>query len=268
MDFRVEVSLWNMHGAHNGQAAAQLNVASDFSDKLGLNTQTQAQEQDQDQEPSKQADDGETWSADAPQSESALLPNKLPSAVAYHTQAALLQQRQLAQLPGVVELYPLGMQAGQHLSHMPYGFLQTAEQAAQRYAAMAEGQVALADTHAPEPQQVAAQAEISAAVVANSPSQLPAHAEGGEAVLTEQLSLYLAQKWPERSSVLLPRGNGIELLIRDYHLTPDEQESLVAELLVRMRAQAEQPQQIWINGQCVWQLNPSSSIQGEKQNGY
>ena len=95
-----------------------------------------------------------------------------------------------------------------------------------------------------------------------------AHAEGGEAILTEQLSLYLAQKWPERSSLLLPRGNGIELLIRDYHLTPDEQESLVAELLVRMRAQAAQPQQIWINGQCVWQLNPSLSIQGEKQNGY
>lgn len=263
MDFRVEVSLWNRQGNNSGQQAAQLNVAADFSDKLGLKTQTQAQEQHSDS--AGQGGQQETSLADAPLAEAALLPN---DAVADQAQAAVLQQRQLAQLPGVAELYPLGMQAGQHLSHLPYGFLQSAEQTAQLYDAMAVGQAAPSVTRVPAPQQIAEQAQISADAFVRNTSQQVSSTDGGEAIFAEQLSLYPAKKWPERSSLLLPRGNGIELLIRDYHLTPDEQESLIAELLVRMRTQLAQPEQIWINGHCVWQSAPSLSIQGEKQHGY
>jgi hypothetical protein len=263
MDFRVEVSLWNRQGNNSGQQAAQPNVAANFSDKLGLKSQSQAQEQ-----PSDTAGKGaqqDSARADAPLAEAALLPSETG---ADQAQSALLQQRQLAQLPGVVELYPLGMRAGQHLSHLPYGFLQSAEQAAQLYGSMAVDQTAPAVTHAPAPQQTAEQAQISADAFARSSSHQVSNTEGGEAVSAEQLSLYLAQKWPQRSSLVLPRGNGIELLIRDYHLAADEQESLVAELLVRMHAQPAQPEQIWINGRCVWQRSSSLSIQGEKQHGY
>lgn len=263
MDFRVEVSLWNRQGNNNGQPAAQPNVAANFSDKLGLKSQTQAQEQPRDS--AGQSAQQDSPRADVPLAEGALLPSET---VADQAQVALFQQRQLAQLPGVVELYPLGMRAGQHLSHLPYGFLQSAEQAAQGYNAMAEVQRTSVVMPAPAAQQTANQVQASADAFASNSSHLVSNADGGEAIFDEQLSLYLAQKWPQRSSLVLPRGNGIELLIRDYHLTSDEQESLVDELLVRMHAQTEQPEQIWINGRCVWQRPSSLSIQGEKQHGY
>lgn len=263
MDFRVEVSLWNRQGNNNGQQAAQPNVAADFSDKLGLKSQTQAQEQPRDT--AGQGARQDSPRVDAPLAEAALLSGEI---VADQAQATLLQQRQLAQLPGVVELYPLGMRAGQHLSHLPYGFLQSAEQAAQGYDAMAEVQRAPVSMHAPAPQQTATQAQISAEAFVSNSSQQVSNTEGGEAIVAEQLSLYLAQKWPQRSSLVLPRGNDIELLIRDYHLTPDEQESLVDEMVMRMHGQPAQPEQIWINGRCVWQRPSSLSIQGEKQHGY
>jgi hypothetical protein len=264
MDFRVEVSLWNMYGSHNGQAPAQLNVASDFSDKLGLKTQSQTQEQhhqEQPQEAGKQADEHEPRAADAPLAEAALVPSVATVNVA---QAMLIQQHQLAQLPGVAELYPLGMQAGQHLSHLPYGFLQSAEQTDQLYDAMAAQQNAPTVTHDPVFQQTAAQAESRADAFARNTSLLARNTDVGETSSVEQLNRYLAQRWPQRSSLLLPRGNGVELLIRDYHLTPEEQDSLVTDLLLRMRSQNTPPQQIWINGQSVWQLAPPMSIQGEK----
>lgn len=263
MDFRVEVSLWNRQGNNSGQPAGQPNVAANFGDKLGLKSQTLAQEQPRDT--AAQGAQQDSPRADAPLAEAVLLPSET---VADKAQAALLQQRQLAQLSGVVELYPLGMRTGQHLSHLPYGFLQSAEQAAQGYNAMAEVQRAPVVMPAPAAQQTATQVQASADAFASNSSHQVSDTEGGEAVLAEQLSLYLAQKWPQRSSLVLPRGNGIELLIRDYHLTADEQESLVDELLVRMHAQPTQPEQIWINGRSAWQRPSSLSIHGEKQHGY
>ena len=121
---------------------------------------------------------------------------------------------------------------------------------------------------APAAQQTTTQVQASADAFTSNSSHQVSNTEGGEAIVAEQLSLYLAQKWPQRSSLVLPRGNGIELLIRDYHLSADEQESLVDELLVRMHAQPAQPEQIWINGRSVWQRPSSLSIQGEKQHGY
>lgn len=263
MDFRVEVSLWNRQGNNNGQPTAQPNVTANFSDKLGLKSQTQAQEQSSDT-----AGQGPlqcSSRADATLAEAALLASETG---ADQAQVEVRQQRQLAQLPGVVELYPLGMRAGQHLSHLPYGFLQSAEQTAQGYNAMAEAQRAPLVMSAPAAQQTATQVQASADAFASNSSHQVSNADGGEAVVAEQLSLHLAQKWPQRSSMVLPRGQGIELLIRDYHLTADEQQSLVDELLLRMHAQPKQPEQIWINGRTVWQRPSSLSVQGEKQHGY
>lgn len=75
---------------------------------------------------------------------------------------------------------------------------------------------------------------------------------------------YLIRKWPERYVQVLPRGKGIEVIIRDYHLGTEEQRALVQDLT----RQAVRPESIWINGQPAWQAPSLSRHSAGDSNGH
>ena len=87
--------------------------------------------------------------------------------------------------------------------------------------------------------------------------------ENQDAVNPPLLS-YLTSRWPQRHFQFLPRGKGLELLVRDYHLTSQERNELIGELARRASSMPERPQQIWLNGQSVWQASSFlNDFQGE-----
>ncbi|WP_395608100.1 hypothetical protein [Pseudomonas sp. B22129] len=157
---------------------------------------------------------------------------------------------------GMLELYGLGLRAGKHLSYVPQLFEQTPP---------VEGGVAAAD-HAPVSNQAAGGLPLqrpspSVQSHGSTPEQKAVHFAGDDwADASHDLPgaspalAYLIRKWPERHVQVLPRGKGIEVIIRDYHLAPEEQQALVHDLT----RQAVRPESIWINGQPAWQA-PSLS---------
>lgn len=167
----------------------------------------------------------------------------------------LLQTSVGAPERGVLSLYGLGLRAGNHLSYVPSAFAATT--LAERWTPAADNALALYQTagrmqiqtllpsvdgnNAPERTAL----RVASDELAEGDPELPGSA---------QVSAYLMRKWPERHLQVLPRGKGIEVIIRDYHLGQEEQQALVQDLT----RQALCPQSIWINGQPVWQA-PSLS---------
>lgn len=166
---------------------------------------------------------------------------------------------QIAQKPetGLLELYGLGLRAGSHLSYVPQFFwasVQSERQTPMPVVDDGKCQVAVA------PQ---VQEQRSWASDDGYSDQMPPHLVSevlvdsrNELSDTTPMLTYLMRKWPERHVQILPRGKGIEVIIRDYHLSLDEQLTLVQDLT----RQAGRPETIWINGQSVWQA-PSFSSQ-------
>jgi hypothetical protein len=70
---------------------------------------------------------------------------------------------------------------------------------------------------------------------------------------------YLTLKWPDRQFHFLPRGKGLELVVRDYQLSAQERDELIDELSRRASSMPERPQQIWLNGQEVWRASSLSN---------
>lgn len=156
---------------------------------------------------------------------------------------------------GVLELYSLGLRAGKHLSYVPQLFEQTTH--VERGVAAADNERAFYQAWDGLPlQRPLPSVEYNSAFeqkaihlagddLADAGHELP----GASPALA-----YLVRKWPERHVQVLPRGKGIEVIIRDYHLAPEEQRALVQDLI----HQAVRPESIWINGQPAWQA-PSLS---------
>lgn len=174
---------------------------------------------------------------------------------AFATEITQPTQHLQAKLTQVLELYSLGALAGHHLSHVPQQF------------AGAEPLAALAATAAPSSSPYNLPIPSAVETAALQPGE---DAHGGMASAraddpqTEEslerhqqarmIGEYLASKWPQRQVQVLLRGRGIELVIRDYHLAPEEHRALVEDLLRHMPSLLQQPEQVWLNGQCVWKI--------------
>lgn len=253
MDFKVSVSLWNQPQNPSMPATTPASVDSDFGQRLGLDQHAKPRQNDAGQAPVGQ---GEMPLADQP-----------------FVQAP----RRDASMPGQpftpgkvdpaagVELYALGLQAGTRLSHMPAGLLASAE-AAYR----ANGFDAAAD--AAEPQLQVPKTAASAPIICTPgrtqaamppPPQVSAAGDEPVARLNEGLRAWHSVHWPQRNYLLLPRSDGVELLIRDHHLDAQEQATLLGELLRRLPGSGVDAQRIWINGRPVWQRENLSRLQGD-----
>lgn len=251
MEFKVGASLWAKPALDNKLALAHTDVAADFREKLGLpsgDSKSRA-------ELGKQ--DGKDRSAyDAPRKEVSDVQETSELSASLHM-AALIRQPQVIHLPGTVELYPLGLQAGHHLSQVPRAFLETLEGVLPTLDAKTSDKPAPVAENTVLHLQGQSQKNEHHAIAATMTAQQKVFSVPGiEVAPNQQILTYLSGKHPNRNYLVLPRGSGIELFIRDYHLAPAEQEALVADLLLHMQSMSERPEHIWVNGQCVWQAEP------------
>lgn len=258
MDFKVGVSLWNQPANQALPSPTLAPRGNDFSDKLGLKRQQDAPERNTaGQQPPHQQPERQ----DNPAADTQARTGQFPAPLDGNTPDTVEQFRDASGL----ELYALGLQAGTHLSHVPAGLLASAEAAYRANAGMPLTQVPQGNYRtmsSPSSPAMSDSDPISAGGL-GAATRLAAPGNDPVADLYEHLSAWLARKWPERNCLLLPRGSGVELLIRDHHLSADEQASLLAELLQRLPGSDASPQRIWINGQPVWQREPLSRIQGD-----
>ncbi|KWU52865.1 hypothetical protein [Pseudomonas palleroniana] len=177
----------------------------------------------------------------------------------------LLQSSVKTPESGVLELYSLGLRAGKHLSYVPQLF---------ELGTHAERGVAATDNERAFYQAAGAvplQRPLPSVEEHNALEQTVMHlavedlADAGHELPGATSALaYLIRKWPERHVQVLPRGKGIEVMIRDYHLGPEEQRALVQDLT----HQALRPQSIWINGQPAWQAPALSRYSTGDSNGH
>ncbi|XXE14461.1 hypothetical protein J3P89_14930 [Pseudomonas sp. Z1-14] len=166
---------------------------------------------------------------------------------------------------GALELYALGAHAGHHLSYLPDVFL--TESGVHGVVSIGAAQAYLAPSSAFSV--TSAISSMAGAVPTkgpDSPWSEPVTIEWQEAEDSTGRSLlsYLNGKWPDRHFQFLPRGKGLELLIRDYRLTAQERDELIDEFSRRASSMPERPQQISLNGQQVWSASPlSNDYKGE-----
>jgi hypothetical protein len=236
MEFKLGASLWGA-SADAKPMAPQQEPAEDFGRKLGLATRQETQPHDRQPLP-------EQGSVHSDQAE---------------WQAALLQleQRKAPRSAPQVELYGWGSLAGHHLSHMPGAFAGDSLPLAmprllQAGAGLTAGQTALSTEPTPTAMgSVRSQPVASLPTPATSPSVRDASATESGA-----LQAFLAQRWPERRLLLLPRDNGTEVIIRDFHLSEEEQRTLARDLQHFLQGTGEPLEQIWVNGRLAWQREP------------
>lgn len=253
MGVKVGVSLWVPQPEHSA-LRTRTDSASDFGSKLGLSRD-------------KGASSGQTAASPAgTQGQGA----GLAAATAHPSHASEALQQELLRRDshlqgetggaGVLELYALGLRAGHHLSHVPQAFLasMTSMLPTSPLDAMTGHHPHVRDEDASVVGASRQPAQGSGLVP--EPWSLASTEDVAAEPLTRDWAGYLASRWPERRWQVLARPDGLELLVRDYHLTGEEQDALVADLLSRMPASSQPPGRIWLNGRVVWQAeSPSTS---------
>lgn len=238
MEFKLGATLWGRPAESRPPAHAQ-EAASDFEKKLGLPTRQPESPADRQPPAQQQAHEG------SPQWQAAQL---------------LLNQRKGAQTAEPTELYAWGSLAGHHLSHLPGLFqgssvIDTSLPAALVAVAASTAAAVPGTTQNP----IDTQADLAAGGSSLTLGEQPVTA-GQRRVMPNQAALsgFFAQHWPERRVLVLPRESGAEVVIRDFHLSAHEQQTLARDLRDFMRNSGTQLQQIWVNGQSVWQQAPSN----------
>lgn len=243
MEFKLGASLWGLPTAGRQSATVQQEATEDFGKRLGL--------------PS------------APQIESQPEQTATNSGWQLHTELGLKVLPQMSSGQDVgrhsvpSELYVWGSLAGHHLSHVADAFDGNGNVPVGFAISRAHP---IADAVCQDGENVDGQSMpvVHADVVMGSGLSISAPAELNvrHASGAQSLAGFLAQRWPERRLLLLPRDQGVEIVVRDFHLSAEEQQVLSRDLQ-RFMPQATEPlEQIWINGQSVWKrapLHPNST---------
>ncbi|WP_024617154.1 hypothetical protein [Pseudomonas kilonensis] len=253
MAVKVGVSLWTMAADHQRPPARETQ-AKDFERQIGLHDQSPASNENTGQRGNPQV-----------MSEQRLA----HSAVAEADLARVMQLRSGAASASMtaeaLELYALGARAGHHLSYLPDLFL--AEPGVHSVASIGAEQTYSAPSSVLPT--TSATSSMPGAVLTQGPDRawsepVAIEQQDAEDSISHPLLSYLNGKWPDRHFQFLPRGKGIELLVRDYRLTAQERDELIDELSRRASSMAERPQQIWLNGQQVWRASSlSNNYKGE-----
>lgn len=253
MAVKVGASLWTM-AADQQRPPARETQAKDFERKIGLHDQSPTSNESAGQQRNPQV-----------MSEQRLA----HSAMAEADLARVMQLRSggasASMTAEALELYALGAHAGHHLSYLPDVFL--AEPGVHSVASIGAEQVYSAPSSALST--TSAMFSMPGAVSTKGPDRpwsepVTIEQQGAEDSTSHPLLSYLNGKWSDRHFQFLPRGQGIELLVRDYRLTAQERDELIDELSRRASSMPERPQQIWLNGQQVWRASPlSNDYKGE-----
>ncbi|SEI44397.1 hypothetical protein [Pseudomonas sp. NFACC07-1] len=248
MAVKVGASLWTM-AADQQRPPARDTQAKDFERKIGLYDQSPASNESTGQQRNPQV-----------MSEERLV----HSAIADADLARVVLLRSIGASTSMtaeaLELYALGAHAGHHLSYLPDTFL--AEPGVHSVASIDTEQAYSAPSSALST--TSAISSVPGAVLAQGSDRpriepVTIEQQGTEDSTGQPLLSYLNGKWPDRHFQFLPRGKGLELLVRDYRLTAQERDELIEELARRASSMSERPQQIWLNGQQVWRASPLSN---------
>lgn len=252
MDFKVEVSLWNQ-GSLDGrqQPSVESGNTTNFRDKLALDTP-----------PQQPSFAHEQLSIAQPLSYA--LHQRTPSAQvgidAYQRLEAISRSATLSESATshgkaeAVELYELGALAGHHLSQLPEQFSSQARSAVAPELLRAAASQKAPGLAVPAETQIT----VTSALERNQPVELHSERLGRDtsasSSATRRLESYLANQWPERRMQVIAHGaDEAELVIRDYHLDAEEQETLVEDLRRHLAARPNAFTQIRLNGQSIWQ---------------
>jgi len=156
-------------------------------------------------------------------------------------------------------LYGLCLHAGRHLSQVPHVFQSDTVQVCSTRHVGAES-ISFADmsVHALVPPVMHPAESVGALSRSTASSGLMIPETESSAVVRERAE-YLGSQWPARRWQLLKRPDGLVLLIRDYHLSCEEQADLVAALSARMPVSSLPPERIWLNGWLIWQAESVST---------
>ena len=234
MEFKLGASLWGA-SADAKAMAPQQEPTADFGKKLGLAARQET-----------------------PSGDSQPLPERdLAKGDQLDWQASLLQlaQRQDARSPAQVELYGWGSLAGHHLSHLRGSF---EADGIPKVAPLAAQVSTLEQAAAPLPE-LGQRPHVGGTPLVVAALSLPGEVQPTEvagALDQGQLAAFFTQRWPERRLLLLPRDNGTEVIIRDFHLSEEEQHRLAQDLQHLLQGNGEPLERIWVNGQQVWQREP------------
>jgi len=155
----------------------------------------------------------------------------------------------------LIELYALGLRAGQHLSRVSHTFMAGTLQLGSMMSS--KDDIAIITCLVPEAEAIMSYSTPMASATAGSSQSSSPTLDLETSSIVREWASYLGSQWPERRWQLIKRPDGLELLVRDYHLSRDEQEALVAELLARIPSSSQPPERIWLNGQMVWQAEPA-----------
>lgn len=247
MDFKVGVSLW-AHSSGTGPSEAP-GAGEDFMSHL---------RQDQEAVSSGQKDFNESFKKDLHQSPELKMP--LGSAA----DDSSLQIPHERELNAMAALYPLGLMAGAHLSYLgdnlvhSVGQLRYSEhQFSERGAGPGNDERQQRETGVATKREQLFQAATPSSRAEQSAGLTSSTAQAAG------VGARLLKIWPERHFLLLPKERGVELVIRDYHLTNEDVNLLVKEL----QDSGSTAEQLWVNGKRVWQRANPSFGQGVSGNG-
>lgn len=250
MEFKLGASLWAGNTGLDSRSQLQgQEPAGDFEKKLGLANGAQEQPGDSrepaHEDPSTEFGSTAKW----------LASERLQGIGRTVDKVAL------------AELYPLGAMAGHHMSHLPESFL---DQQGKAFAAVQECAAEQGDRAPTAHLPLVDDGQVSAGKASPVPvAYQRVEAEAAPAAKLEQgeLATFLATRWPERRCLVLPREAGSEILIRDFHLSQEEQQTLAADLLRLLRDGDRPLQQIWVNGRSLWQRDALTGNDREVSHG-
>lgn len=250
MDFKVQVSLWTQAPGQSLPNNMPNQGRDNFAGKLGLQGQAQPEHEPHGQQLLRDANqDKQPW--------------QHPNATA-SLSGSEDQNRQ-----GMEALFELGLLAGPKLSYLSQAM---AELDAQQTGGSLSSTPAANDLNLSSQARATDQpAARPAAPLSTAAQQIQtrqtAVTSNAQATNAAQLAQHLAHHWPQRNLLVLPKGQGVEVLVRDYQLSSEEREQLSAELIARLANAPGGAEQIWINGEMVWQ-KPDTLLPQGKHHGY
>lgn len=251
MDFRLEASLWQSPAAPRPEAG-EADSGRDFKQKLDVS----ALGADKRNDPEPAAPE------EAPSPE-------MIAEMAFRSLAESTRRRtsvQAVRREGIEELYTLGLQAKGHLSYQAGLFgPEVAALAAALPKSEAGERTGKGQGGTEAPLQAfsgtaGARSPVSGQSFADRESVLRVAAPEGQ----RALSARLAEVWPDRRFQLVEREQGVDLMVRDYHLSAEDEDALADELVRYMKSRPQQTGSLWLNGRLVWSSEYSMDARGER----
>lgn len=241
MEFKLGATLWQQPDARGGAAQQQIST-EDFRERLG----------------DTGVESGEVYTSQDFRKENefaALIPTRFQ-----------VGDSGVLRTNDIVALYDLGQLAGHHLSYAPSGLDTGNEQFSLTELTPDKPLLRSGKTMPTADTSVALHHQETGAWMSSAVSdgEYSTPLEQARNSASTTLSELMVRRWPERSLMILPRESGLEIVLRDYHLTREESDQLARDLQSYFGGSDEPLEQIWVNGHCLWQRRPTQANQAKE----